>query len=117
MKKVALLGFGMILAANVASANCSPELYGKWAISHTSLVLDSRLQKEDIPMTWVFTKEGKATIDMPPFLNSTSDFECSGNRIVIKKTVPTTLNIERLDGKTLVWKEEGDTKYFYFAKQ
>ena len=116
MKKFALLGMGLALVTSGALAGCPSELYGKWVVSHVSLKLDSELQKEDFPLMWTFTQDGKATIDMPPFLNSTNDFECSGSNILIKKNVPTTLNIIRIDGKSLVWKEEGDSKYFYFSK-
>ncbi|PTU74474.1 hypothetical protein [Pseudomonas mangrovi] len=116
MKKIALIGFSVFVLSGMAQAACKSELYGHWSLTHTSESLDSGLVPAEAPMTWAFSKDGKATLNMPPFLNATSNFECSGGAVIVKKTVPTTLSIVRLANSKLVWKENGSSTYFYFSK-
>ncbi|MFE8070616.1 hypothetical protein QQM79_06110 [Marinobacteraceae bacterium S3BR75-40.1] len=117
MKKLLGMGLLLTLITSGAFANCRSHLYGKWVLTDTSRALDSSLEAAEAPMAWTFTESGRATIDMPPFLHSTNDFECNGNEIVIKKTVPAKLDIVRLINDKLVWKEVGGSKYFYFSKR
>lgn len=111
-----LIGLSLFGLSGLSQAACKSELYGHWSLTHTSESLDSGLTAAEAPMTWAFSKEGKATVNMPPFLNATSDFVCSGGAIQVKKTVPTTLSIVRLANDKLVWKENGSSTYFYFSK-
>ncbi len=111
-----LIGLSLFALSGLSQAACKSELYGHWSLTHTSESLDSGLKPAEAPMTWAFSREGKATVNMPPFLNATSNFECSGGAVIVKKTVPTTLNIVRLANGKLVWKENGSSTYFYFSK-
>lgn len=111
-----LIGLSLCALSGLSQAACKSELYGHWSLTHTSNSLDSGLVAAEAPMTWAFSKDGKATVNMPPFLNATSNFECAGGAIVVKKTVPTTFSIARLANGKLVWKENGSSTYFYFSR-
>ena len=51
-----------------------------------------------------------------PFLDVTTPYVCDGNRLIIQKTVPSYLNVIRLDATEMVYLEEGTEQYFYFEK-
>jgi len=110
-----LIGLSLFALSSLSQAACRSDLYGHWSLTHTSESLDSGLKPAEAPMTWAFSRDGKATVNMP-FLNATSDFDCTGSAITIRKTVPTTLNIVRLASGKLVWKESGSSTYFYFSR-
>lgn len=116
MRTRILIGMALLALSGLSQAACRSDLYGRWSLTHTSESLDSSLKPAEAPMTWTFSRDGKATVEMPPFLNATSDFACSGGAIQIRKKVPTTLSIVRLASGKLVWKEGGSSTYFYLSK-
>jgi len=100
----------------IANAQCDRNLIGLWTIKYSSIELDKDKEVEKAPATWNFGNNGKANLKIYPFLDVTSDFACNKNSLIIKKTVPTTLNITRLTENELVWKEIGNNKYYYWVK-
>ncbi len=108
----ALLG----LTSFSALADCPQALYQKWSLKSQSKQLDVDLKKARMPMTYHFTKDQKANLKSPPFLDVTSPFECNDNTITIKKTVPSYLVIKRISESQLVLEEKKANKVFYFEK-
>lgn len=118
MKKKLLV---MLMAVSASAfaferKDCNALIFGSWHVTHTSTELDKDKLKEEMPNTFSFKPDGTVSISLGGFMNFSHPFHCDDQSIVLDKMVPSVLNLSRVSGNELVWKEKGDDKYFYLAK-
>ncbi|WP_019509232.1 hypothetical protein [Pleurocapsa sp. PCC 7319] len=98
------------------SSACDDNLFGTWTLVSESTSLDHNKIASPLPMTHQFNRAGMTNLIIDPFLDVTTPYVCNGSKLIIQKTVPSYLNIIRLDATEMVYLEEGTEQYFYFEK-
>ena len=98
------------------SSACDDNLFGTWTLVSESTTLDNNKIASPLPMTHQFNRSGMTNLKIEPFLDVTTPYVCDSNQLIIQKTVPSYLNIIRLDATEMVYLEEGTEQYFYFEK-
>lgn len=98
------------------SSACDDNLFGTWTLVSESTTLDKNKIASPLPMTHQFNRDGMTTLVVEPLLDVTTPYVCDSSRLIIKKTVPTYLDLIRLSSTEMIYLEEGTDQYFYFAK-
>jgi hypothetical protein len=84
-----------------ACAACDEDIIGKW---QTSYVEFAGNRVNDDTQSWEFMANGKVRfMKTRPAIDVSADYECDGNIIYMKGSVPGRLKIVGFDGQTMAW--------------
>ena len=85
----------------LASAACNEDIIGKWQQSYVEF---SGNRVNDDTQSWEFMANGKVRfVKTRPAIDVSADFECDGDTIYMKGSVPGRLKIIAFDGQTMAW--------------